>query len=140
MHSPIASSRRPFAAFVLALSAGCSLTLDWDRDTAAAPLDGAVSDGPSVDTPALDVAQPDVVRPDIPPAIDVIPTIDRPVSPDIVPPVDVPIPVDRVTPPDRTCTPACRGSEVCCNGVCRQCCSDSDCRRVCCNGECQDRC
>lgn len=133
MHSLYASPRRPFAAFIFALSAGCSLTLDWDRDTASAPLDGAVSDVSVADTPTLDVTQPEAGRPDVP-------VIDRPVAPDIAPPVDVPIPVDRVIPPDRTCTPACRGSEICCNGVCRQCCSDSDCRRVCCNGECQDRC
>lgn len=117
---PSSVTASPLARVIfVALTCGCSLTLDWDRDESLGPIDGGAPD-----------ASADVVR-DFTPGAD-RPTIDIPI-------VDTPQ-VDRPVSTDRPCAPACRGGERCCNGVCRECCSNSDCHRYCCNGTCQERC
>ncbi|MFO0645631.1 MAG: hypothetical protein U0326_05285 [Polyangiales bacterium] len=77
MPSPNARSRAALGLF-LALSCGCSLTLDCNRDDTVIPLDGAAGDTAdatssddvttTLDTPPIDYpAMPDVVvRPDVP--------------------------------------------------------------------------
>ena len=104
----------PPRALLVALACGCSATLDWDR----------------TDTQPLDAPTTDAVV-----TTDRVPSVDSPRDQGSDAPADLPA-------SDRTCTPACRGSDICCNGACRECCANSDCRtgRVCCRGSCEDRC